>query len=92
MLHNTLFFTHNQFLNQRLIQNVSKDKVIASNINQYISIDKDRMWGNPVIKGTRIPTFAIKDLVEKNNLDPIEIAEDIYPQLNVQQVNAALEF
>lgn len=54
---------------------------------QYVEIDPAIMGGTPVVKGTRIPTRIIYEML-REQVDPLEA----YPDLNTFQVQSAREY
>lgn len=59
-------------------------------INKYIEIDKNKRFGKPLIKGTRISVFDILSLLS-NGMTREEIIKD-FPELSINQINACLSF
>ena len=57
---------------------------------QRITVDPNIMAGVPVISGTRIPVYLIKELAE-GGYAPEQIIEQL-PGLSVEDVQAALEY
>lgn len=57
---------------------------------QRISVDPNIMGGAPVISGTRIPVYLIKELAEGGYI-PEQIIEQL-PGLSIEDVQAALEY
>ncbi len=55
-----------------------------------IEINNDVRFGKPIIKGTRISVSDILSMLA-NGLSTQEIIED-FPQLNLEQIRACLEF
>ena len=58
--------------------------------NSLIEINNDVRFGKPIIKGTRISVSDILSMLA-NGLSTQEIIED-FPQLNLEQIRACLEF
>lgn len=61
-----------------------------NNLNCLIEINNDVRFGKPIIKGTRISVSDILSMLA-NGLSTQEIIED-FPQLNIEQIRACLEF
>ncbi len=55
-----------------------------------ISIRKDVLGGQPVIKGTRIPVSSV--LYQMSNNKGRGHVRDYFPQLKQEQIDAALRF
>jgi uncharacterized protein (DUF433 family) len=64
--------------------------VNAEIIEAHITQDPEILGGKPIIRGTRVPVYIIVDLV--SNGSSIEQVVDDYPDLTLDDVNAALEF
>ena len=58
------------------------------NLKNYITIDPNRRFGKPIIKGTRISVSDILNWLG-NDMSKKEILHD-YPELSEQMINAAL--
>ncbi|MFO7991381.1 MAG: DUF433 domain-containing protein [Thermoplasmata archaeon] len=58
--------------------------------DERITVDPNIMIGKPVIKGTRIPVYVILEFFESGN--SIEDILDIYPDLEEEDVKAALHY
>ena len=56
-----------------------------------IEINPKIMHGEPVIVGTRIPIYAILDLIAAGYTFG-DIIKKAYPQLNIEQIRAAVEY
>ena len=56
-----------------------------------IEINPKVMVGKPVIAGTRIPVYLILDLLA-DGIEPNEIMEKYYPQLDKEDIRAALRY
>jgi len=61
-----------------------------NSLNSLIEINNDIRFGKPIIKGTRISVSDILSMLA-NGLSTQEIIED-FPQLNLEQIRACLEF
>ena len=62
------------------------DTMISSDV---ILADRQRMWGNATIRGTRVPLFRVRELYEAGySID--QIGKEIYPHLGPDRVMAAL--
>lgn len=61
-----------------------------NSLNSLIEINNDVRFGKPIIKGTRISVSDILSMMA-NGLSTQEIIED-FPQLNLEQIRACLEF
>ena len=61
-----------------------------NNMNGLLEINNDVRFGKPIIKGTRISVSDILSMLA-NGLSTQEIIED-FPQLNLEQIRACLEF
>lgn len=48
--------------------------------------------GKPRIEGTRIGVHNVVELVIEDGYTATEVAEQVYPHLSVEDVNAALEY
>lgn len=59
--------------------------------NIAIEINTKVMHGEPVIAGTRIPVYAILDLIAAGYTFD-DIIKKAYPQLNKEQIKAAVEY
>jgi len=59
-------------------------------VNDRITTDPKVLVGKPVIRGTRIPVYAILDLLAAGNIRK-EILE-AYPQLSDEDLTAAIEY
>ncbi len=59
-------------------------------ISYAIAADPQRMWGNPTLRGTRVPLFRVVELYDAG-YSPEEIGNDIYPHLGPMRVVAALK-
>ena len=63
------------------------DTIISS--DDVILADRQRMWGNATIRGTRVPLFRVRELYEaRYSID--QIGNEIYPHLGPDRVMAAL--
>ncbi|OGU13458.1 MAG: antitoxin [Ignavibacteria bacterium GWB2_35_12] len=60
------------------------------NYKDYIISDYKIMLGKPIIKGTRITVELILKKLSEGVSIPLLI--EMYPQLNTEQVHAALEY
>jgi uncharacterized protein (DUF433 family) len=60
------------------------------NLNSLIEINNDVRFGKPIIKGTRISVGDILTMLA-NGLSTQEIIDD-FPQINLEQIRACLEF
>ncbi|HLC92332.1 MAG TPA: DUF433 domain-containing protein [archaeon] len=62
---------------------------MATNLAKRIVVDRRIMAGKPVIRGTRIPVYAIVKRFAEGRTE--KVLED-YPQLAKEDVYAALEY
>ena len=62
----------------------------AELIEDHITRNSEILGGKPIIRGTRVPVYIIVDLV--NNGSGVEQVVEDYPDLTIDDVNAALEF
>ncbi len=60
------------------------------NIVQYIEIDPSKRFGRPIIKGTRISVFDVRNW-KANGMDEKDIIAD-FPELNKALINACLAY
>ena len=58
--------------------------------NKYIEINREKRFGKPIIKGTRISVYDVLSWLS-NGMTRDEIIAD-YPELNKNQINACLSF
>lgn len=58
------------------------------NLKNYITIDPNKRFGKPIIKGTRISVANILNWLG-NDMSKKEIRQN-YPELSEQMINAAL--
>ena len=58
--------------------------------SKYIEINKEKRFGRPIIKGTRISVYDILSWLS-NGMSRKEILKD-YPELSIEQINACLSF
>lgn len=58
--------------------------------NEYIEIDKEKRFGKPIIKGTRISVYDVLSWLS-NGMTRQEIIKD-FPELTGNQINACLSF
>jgi uncharacterized protein (DUF433 family) len=65
--------------------------VIELRPRDRVVIDPGIRGGAPVIRGTRIPTRLIEELVEADGLDVAEVME-LYPSLTAEDVEEALDY
>jgi uncharacterized protein (DUF433 family) len=74
------------------IRPLDYDKSMASRWrpSERVTIDPEVQAGAPCITGTRIPTSAIADLVQRAGDDPVDIAADL--EIDLDDVLAALRF
>ena len=59
-------------------------------LDKYIEINKEKRFGKPIIKGTRISVYDILSLLS-NGMTRKEIIFD-FPELTNKQINACLYF
>lgn len=59
-------------------------------LNKYIEINKEKRFGKPIIKGTRISVYDVLSWLS-NGMTRNEIIKD-YPELTYNQINACLSF
>jgi uncharacterized protein (DUF433 family) len=59
-------------------------------LNKYIEINKEKRFGKPIIKGTRISVYDVLSWLS-NGMTRKEIIKD-YPELTNNQINACLLF
>lgn len=59
-------------------------------LNKYIEIHKEKRFGKPIIKGTRISVYDVLSWLS-NGMTRKEIIID-YPELTNNQINACLSF
>ncbi len=59
-------------------------------LNKYIEINKEKRFGKPIIKGTRISVYDVLSWLS-NGMTRKEIIND-YPELTNNQNNACLFF
>ena len=59
-------------------------------LNKYIEINKEKRFGKPIIKGTRISVYDVLSWLS-NGMTRKEIIND-YPELTNNQINACLSF
>jgi uncharacterized protein (DUF433 family) len=70
---------------------VEEEHTDTTSFSDYVVVDDNIMGGEPVIRGTRIPTYLIRELTE-DGISAEHIVSDHYPWLTIEQVNAALDF
>jgi len=58
--------------------------------NKYIVIDKNKRFGKPIIKGTRISVYDVLVWLS-NGMTREEIIKD-FPELDIDKINACLSF
>ncbi len=58
--------------------------------NKYIEINKEKRFGKPIIKGTRISVYDVLSWLS-NGMNRQEIIYE-YPELTENQINACLSF
>ncbi len=58
--------------------------------SEYIEINRDKRFGKPIIKGTRISVHDVLSWLS-NGMTRKEIIAD-FPELNEMQINACLSF
>lgn len=61
-------------------------------IEQYVSVDPQVHHGRPCFRGTRIPVYAVLELLEGGVRPEAIVGTDYYPQLTLEHVRAALHF
>jgi uncharacterized protein (DUF433 family) len=74
-----------------VIQNIFGGSVEAGSGRSHVHASRSRMWGAPVIRGTRIPTYAVHDLASEG-ISPEDIQRHHYPILSIEQITEALEY
>ncbi|PID63567.1 MAG: hypothetical protein CR974_01675 [Gammaproteobacteria bacterium] len=60
------------------------------NYKDYITINKEKRFGKPIIIGTRISVYDVLNWLA-NGMSKQEIIED-FPELNEEAINACLAF
>ena len=61
-------------------------------IQKYLIIDSKIQHGKPCFRGTRIPVYAVLELLE-GGVKPEEIVgENYYPNLSLEHIRIALRF
>jgi len=58
--------------------------------SEYIEINRDKRFGKPIIKGTRISVYDVLSWLS-SGMKKKEIIAD-FPELNEMQINACLSF
>ncbi|RLD41110.1 MAG: hypothetical protein DRI89_10470 [Bacteroidetes bacterium] len=58
--------------------------------SEYIEINRDKRFGKPIIKGTRISVYDVLSWLS-SGMTKKEIIAD-FPELNEMQINACLSF
>ena len=61
-------------------------------IEQNIAVDPKIQHGKPCFRGTRVPVYAVLELLEGGLTQDEVIGPDYYPQLTRAHVRAALHF
>ena len=59
---------------------------------KYITVDSEIQHGKPCFRGTRIPVYAVLELLEGGVSEDKIICPDYYPELKQDHVRAALHF
>ncbi len=60
------------------------------NYHNYITIDRNKRFGKPIIKGTRIGVYDVLNWLA-NGMTTNEIVTD-FPELNATQIQACLAY
>ena len=61
-------------------------------LKRYLNADPNILGGKVVFRGTRIPVYAVLELLE-SGVSPKEIlSQDYYPRLTLRHVQAALNY
>ena len=59
---------------------------------KYLSLDPQIHHGKPCFRGTRIPVYAVLELLEGGVKQEEIVGENYYPELTLDHVRAALHF
>ena len=74
-----------------MLTTLTEPAPVVSFSRGYVETDRDRMWGEETIAGTRVPTYRVVELVVEGGYTPEEVCRDIYVHLTVDQVRGALD-
>ncbi len=61
-------------------------------LNERISINPKIMQGKPCVKGTRIPVYAVLDLLTAGTTPEQIISPDFFPDLTLEDIHACIAF
>jgi uncharacterized protein (DUF433 family) len=61
-------------------------------LQKYLSVDPQIQHGKPCFRGTRIPVYAVLELLEGNVKPEDIVGKNYYPDLTLEHVRAALHF
>lgn len=61
-------------------------------IQKYLSVDLKIQHGKPCFRGTRIPVYAVLELLEGGISPKKIVGHDYYPELKLAHIQAALRF
>jgi uncharacterized protein (DUF433 family) len=63
--------------------------MLSASLDKVVSVDPERLGGEPVFKGTRVPVRSLFDHLKAG--DGIEVFLDDFPGVTREQANAVLE-
>ena len=61
-------------------------------LEQYVSADPQIHHGKACFRGTRVPLWAVLELLEAGIAPQVIVGPDYYPDLTLEHVRAALHF
>ena len=61
-------------------------------LDQYVAVDAQIQHGKPCFRGTRIPLYAVLELLEAGVTTEAIAGPEYYPELTPAHVRAALHF
>ena len=64
---------------------------METELQDHISVDGGVHFGQPVVKGTRIPVYCVLELV-KDGHSFDDIIKDYYPALGKEDIQACLDY
>ena len=73
------------------MQQDHRDPLKGTAMNQRIVVDPQIHFGKPCVAGTRIPVGSVLELV-KEGLSFAEIVRDYYPDLEVHDIQACIQY